>query len=97
LEELSTSTDFTADTHSEAETFLNAMLTYEFLAYLHFWNAVLRKVNVAQVRLQSSSINFTETHDELTNLQLWIEGKGQTSQWTPSIQAKNSSIFGESK
>ena len=46
MEELSTSTDFTADTRSEAETLLNAMLTFEFLAYFHFWNAVLRKINV---------------------------------------------------
>ena len=30
LEELSTSTDFTAGTRSEAETLLNAMLTFEF-------------------------------------------------------------------
>jgi len=74
-EELSTSTDFTADTRSKAETLLNVMLTFEFLAYWHFWNAVLRKINVVQVRLQSSSITFTEAHDELTNLQLWIEKK----------------------
>ena len=51
LEELSTSIDFTADTCSEAETLLNAILTFEFLAYLHFWNAVLRKINVVQERL----------------------------------------------
>jgi len=75
LEELSTSTDFTAGTRSEAETLLNAMLTFEFLAYLHFWNAVLHKINVVQVRLQSSSITFTEAHDELANPQLWIEEK----------------------
>jgi len=29
--------------------------------------------NVVQVRLQSSCITFTEAHNELTNLQLWIE------------------------
>ena len=58
LEQLRDSGHETAITRSEANIMLSSILTYTFLAYLNFWNPVLKDLNDTQIFLQIRSLGL---------------------------------------
>ncbi|KAI6661424.1 52 kDa repressor of the inhibitor of the protein kinase-like Protein [Oopsacas minuta] len=58
LEQLRDSSHGTAITRSEANIVLSSILTYTFLAYLNFWNPVLKEINDTQIFLQTCDLGL---------------------------------------
>ena len=48
----------TANTRSEADILLSCVMSYTFLAYLAFWNPVLKEINDAQIFLQTRELGL---------------------------------------
>ena len=63
FEQLRDSGDETTITRSEANIMLLSILTYTFLAYLNFWNPVLKEINDSQIFLQTRGLgsDYCET------------------------------------
>ena len=66
----------THDTRSDAQILLAAIMSFEFFALLHFWNAILGKLDRVKIRLQDPSMNFKDAADDLEGLQINLATDG---------------------
>lgn len=67
LESISSSNKLTAESRADSEAFSTRIPNFQFLAFLSFWTAVLRKVDV-QKRLQCPEMTFKDAYEDLQAL-----------------------------
>lgn len=72
LEKMSSDSDNTNETRSEAECLLENILNFKFLVLLHFWNNILRRFDRVQKRLQDHTMNFWDAACDLKSLKIDI-------------------------
>lgn len=58
---------YNKDTRAGASRLLSYMLTFEFMSYLHYWKAILSKIDAVQKKLQGV-LDLVEASDHLTAL-----------------------------
>ena len=60
LENMSDDAEKTHETRSEADRLLQNIQNFDFLVLLHFWHALLQKIDPIQKRLQDPTMNFVD-------------------------------------
>lgn len=63
----------TPETRSDLKQLEASVLNFNFVVLLHFWNAILWKIDGVQKRLQDPSMNFKEAAAELESLEQEVD------------------------